>query len=82
MFIGQENGGDRKLTGSRLPVHGTVEIEVWDLALVKPTVILAWHIRRLSRCLILLCLPPTTETFAASPPECYVCLLPLYLMTA
>lgn len=38
MFIGQENGGDRKVTGSRLPVHGTVEIEVWDLALVKPRV--------------------------------------------
>ena len=37
MFIGQENGGDRKVTGSRLPVHGTVELEVWDLALVKHT---------------------------------------------
>lgn len=35
MFIGQENDGDRKVTGSRLPVHGTVEIEVWELALVK-----------------------------------------------
>lgn len=37
MFIGQENGGDRKVTGSRLPVHGSVELEVWDLALVQHT---------------------------------------------